>query len=149
MKKIMIKHNSKWKEMVSVAMLKEHDASLGYQYDTDEFEDIKLVNEPEDLLTITGKINNNETRFLPKKDTDYEGCPCCSEPEEECEHEGEKNFFRPQFCRKCGKEFIYADPAIYRVEPKQKIKRWNLTDPWLSEFQDKINELIDLLNSKE
>lgn len=142
MKKLMIKLNGEWRE---VRALK--GGILGF----DKSEDGILA----------------DFSLVPKKWYDSQGCTFTAiediklvdESEEECLHEGDKNCFRPQYCNKCGTEFIYADPKIYKTKQKiEKLRKTarrfigngNFIDEYSNDFLGKkINQIIDLLNSKE
>lgn len=46
----------------------------------------------------------------------------------ECIHEGDRSNFHPQYCTKCGKEFMYDNPPEHEEEYQDLAKLWGEKD---------------------
>lgn len=65
-------------------------------------------------------------------------------PEKECKHEGDKTDWHPQFCRKCGAEFMYdfSTPSPLEIEELREVKFGMDSNQTFENFYDAINSLI-------
>lgn len=100
---------------------------------------IKEGKQKQDLLTKTYFEGLEESLAKMISPT-----PLKTKPEIECIHEGNTNNFNPQFCYKCGEEFMYnrLSTPSKEIKPIEKIDE-SVEHFW---FGKKINEIIDYLN---